>query len=153
MKMSYNNTSIKLTWSVNLKMVNSAEKLNLQAIASRKGYLWNTNNEKKPTLKNKKKENQPVSIRFNLQPSITKRRLELLQYVKEKLTAVKEIKFPYADMHGGLKVVLNAPIRNRYVLGLKQRKILVKFWNLWVLTIMKGYRMRYTKGFSFWKDH
>ena len=39
---------------------------------------------------------KPVSIRFNLQPSLTKRRLELLKYPKEKLKAVKEIKFPYA---------------------------------------------------------
>ena len=56
------------------------------------------------------------------QPSLTKHRLELLQYAKEKLAAVKEIKFPYADMHGNLKVVLNTPIRNRYVVGFKTKE-------------------------------
>ena len=75
--------------------------------------------EKMPTLKNQKKANKPVSIRFNLQPSLTKRRLELFQYVKDKLTAVKEIKFPYANMDGNLKVLLNTPLRNRYVVGFK----------------------------------
>ena len=59
---------------------------------------------------------------FNLQPSLTERRLELLQYAIEKLTAVKEIKSPYADMHGNLKVVLNTPIRNRYVVGFKTKE-------------------------------
>ena len=66
-----------------------------------------------------KKANKPVSIRFNLQPSLTKRRLELFQYVKDKLIAVEEIKFPYADVDGNLKVVPNTPLRNRYVVGFK----------------------------------
>ena len=50
---------------------------------------------KKAYIEKQKNANKPVSIRFNLQPSLTKCRLELLQYAKEKLTAVKEIKFPY----------------------------------------------------------
>ena len=72
-------------------------------------------------MKNKK-ANKPVSIRFNLQTSLTKRQLELLQYGKEKLAAVKEIKFPYAEMHGNLKVALNTPIRNRYVVAFKTKE-------------------------------
>ena len=48
----------------------------------------NVNNEKKPTLKNQQKANKPVSIRFNFQRSLTKLWLGLLQYAKEKLTAV-----------------------------------------------------------------
>ena len=60
-----------------------------------------------------------MSIRFNLQPSLTKRRLELLQYAEENLKTVKEIKFPYAELHAILKVVLNTPIRNRYEVGFK----------------------------------
>ena len=38
------------------------------------------------------------------------------------LTIVKEIKFPYGDMHGNLKVVLNTPIKNRYVVGFKTKE-------------------------------
>ena len=80
------------------------------------------NQRKKAYIEKQKKANRAVSVRLNLQPSLTKRRLELLQYAKEKLTAVKEIKFPYADIHGNLKVVLNTPIRNRYVIGFKTKK-------------------------------
>ena len=58
----------------------------------RKAFIFfekdDKNNEKKPTLKNEKKANKPVSIRFNLQRSLTKRRLGLLHDAKEKLTAV-----------------------------------------------------------------
>ena len=39
--------------------------------------------------------------------------------MKEKLTAVKEVKLPYADMHENLKIMLNSPIRNRYVIEFK----------------------------------
>ena len=62
-----------------------------------------------------------MSVRLNLQPSLTKSWLELLQYAKEKLTAVKEVRFPYADMHGNLKIVMNTPMRNRYLIGFKTK--------------------------------
>ena len=78
--------------------------------------------QKKAYTEKQKKANKPVSIRLNLQLSLTKRRLDILQYAKEKLAAVKEIKFPYADMHGNLKVVLNTPIRNSYVVGFKTKE-------------------------------
>ena len=77
---------------------------------------------KKAYIEKQKKANKPVPIRLNFQPSLTKRRLELLQYAKEKLTAVKEVKFSYVDMHGNLKVVLNTPIRNRYVVDFKTKE-------------------------------
>ena len=77
---------------------------------------------KQAYIEKQKKANKPVSIRFNLQPSLTKHRLGLLQYAKEKLTAVKEIKFPDADIHGNLKVVLNTPIRNWYLVEFKTKE-------------------------------
>ena len=42
--------------------------------------------------------------------------------MKEKLKVVKEIKFPDAGMHGNLKVVLNPPIRNWYVVECKTKE-------------------------------
>ena len=42
--------------------------------------------------------------------------------MKGKLAAVKEIKFPFEDMHGNLKGVLNTPIRNWYVVGFKTKE-------------------------------
>ena len=77
---------------------------------------------KKDYIEKQIKANKPVSIRFNFQPSITQLRLELLQYAKEKLNAVKEVKFPHADMHGNLKAVLNTPFGNRYVVGFKTKE-------------------------------
>ena len=42
---------------------------------------------------------------------------------KNKLTAVAcQIMVPFADMHENLKVVLNTPIRNRYVVGFKTKE-------------------------------
>ena len=69
-----------------------------------------------------KKTNKPVSIKFSRQPLLTKHWLELLQYAKERLTAVKEIKFPYADMPGNLKIALKTPIRNRCMVGFKTKE-------------------------------
>ena len=63
-----------------------------------------------------------MSIRFNLQPSLTKLRLELLQYAEENFKTVKEIKFPYSELHGILKIVLNTPIRNRHEVGFKTKE-------------------------------
>ena len=38
------------------------------------------------------------------------------------MTAVKEVKFPYADMHGNLKIVLKTPISNRYGVKFKTKE-------------------------------
>ena len=40
----------------------------------------------------------------------------MLEYAKEKLDDVDEVKFVYADMHGNLKVVLNpSPLHRKSV--------------------------------------
>ena len=40
----------------------------------------------------------------------------MLEYAKEKLDDVKEVKFIYADTHGNLKVVLNpSPVHRKSV--------------------------------------
>ena len=38
------------------------------------------------------------------------------------MKTVKEIKFPYAELHENLKVVLSTPIRNSYVVGFKTKE-------------------------------
>ena len=48
-------------------------------------------------------------MKINLQPLLTKNRLRMLEYAKEKLDDVEEVKFIYGDMHVNLKVVLNPP--------------------------------------------
>ena len=40
----------------------------------------------------------------------------MLEYAKEKLDDVEEVKFIYADVHGNLKVVLNpSPVHHKSV--------------------------------------
>ena len=40
----------------------------------------------------------------------------MLEYAKEKLENIDEVKFIYADMHGNLKVVLNpSPVQHKSV--------------------------------------
>ena len=63
-----------------------------------------------------------MSIKSNLKPSLTKCQPKMLQYGTEKLTAVKEITFPFVDIHENFKVVLNIPIGNRYVVEFKTKK-------------------------------
>ena len=72
-------------------------------------------NIKKKSLKTKRKK-QPIKLKINLQPSLTKNRLRMLEYAKEKLDDVEEVKFIYADAHGNLKVVLNpSPVHHKSV--------------------------------------
>ena len=55
-------------------------------------------------------------MKINLQPSLTKNRLQMLEYAQEKLDDVKEEKFIYADMHENLKVILNlSPVHRKSV--------------------------------------
>ena len=44
----------------------------------------------------------------------------MLEYAKEKLDDVEEVKFIYADMHGNLKVFLNpSPVHRKSVFDLQ----------------------------------
>ena len=55
-------------------------------------------------------------MKINLQPSLTKNQLQMLEYAKEKLDDVEEVKFIYADMHRNLKVALNpSPVHRKSV--------------------------------------
>ena len=55
-------------------------------------------------------------MKINLQSSLTKNRLRMLEYAQEKLDHVEEVKFIYADMHGNLKVVLNpTPVHRKSI--------------------------------------
>ena len=67
-------------------------------------------------MKAKRKKKQPINVKINLQPLLTKNRLRMLEYAKEKLDDVDKAKFVYADMHGNLKVVLNpSPLHRKSV--------------------------------------
>ena len=55
-------------------------------------------------------------MKINLQTLLTKNRLRMREYAKEKLDDVEEVKFIYGDMHVNLKVVLNpSPVHRKSV--------------------------------------
>ena len=65
------------------------------------------------TTKRKKKS---INVKINLQLSLTKNQLQILEYTKEKLDDVQEVKFIHADIHGNLKVVPNpSPVQCKSV--------------------------------------
>ena len=72
-----------------------------------KPFKKHKKNKTKKSLKTKRKTKQPINVKINLQPSLTKNCLWMLKYAKEKLDDVEEVKFIYVDMPGNLKVVLN----------------------------------------------
>ena len=73
-------------------------------------------NRIKNYVADQKKKKKPVKVNIKLQPSLTKQRIDLLKLANEKTKDVERIKFPYADMHGNLKIRLNSPINNRYII-------------------------------------
>ena len=52
------------------------------------------------------KSNQPVKVPINLQPSLMKYHLKLLQFAGEKFEGICFVKFLFADIHGKPKVML-----------------------------------------------
>ena len=56
---------------------------------------------------------------MKLQSSLTRHQIELLKFANSQFEEAKNIKFAYADLHGSLKAMLNAPVRNNSILELK----------------------------------
>ena len=52
------------------------------------------------------KSNQPVKVPINLQPSLMKYHLKLLQFAVEKFEGICFVKFLFVDIHGKRKVML-----------------------------------------------
>ena len=108
---------------------------------------------KKPILKSKKKQMNKCQSDSTSNPHSPNAGWNYYNMRKKTLKLSKKLSFLIQSCMGFSKLywTLRSGIGTR--LGLRQRKMLVKFSRLWVLAIMKGYRMRNTKGFSFWKSH
>ena len=65
----------------------------------------------------KRKQNPKLKCRFqlNVQPSLSRFRIELLKKANEASEDNENFKFAYADMHGNLKFILNNPLNGKYV--------------------------------------
>lgn len=67
----------------------------------------------------KARKTQSVWVGIKFQPSLTRRRLKLLELAHEKLEGVGQIKFTYANMHRNLKVMLKSSVKCRYILQIQ----------------------------------
>ena len=61
----------------------------------------------------KKRDKRRLPV--NLEPSLTQRRIELLSNAKDKTKDNDLVKFVYVDMHGTLKIVLQNPLKCKFV--------------------------------------
>ena len=64
--------------------------------------------------KERKKRNKRGRL-VNFKPSLTRRRIELLSNANDKIKDNDSVKFDYADLHGTLKIVLQNPLKRKFV--------------------------------------
>ena len=53
-------------------------------------------------------------MRLNVQPSLSRNRIDLLKKANEVIEGNENLKFAYANMHGNLKFILNKPLNRKY---------------------------------------
>ena len=54
-------------------------------------------------------------MRLNVQPSLSRNRIDLLRKANKVIEGNENFKFAYADIHGNLKLVLNKSLNRKYV--------------------------------------
>ena len=54
-------------------------------------------------------------VRLNVQPSLSRNRIDLLRKANEAIEGNENFKFAYANMHGNMKFILNKPLKRKYV--------------------------------------
>ena len=75
-------------------------------------------NRIKMTKRNQRRDNANVGIRPNgikFKPSLTKRRIDRLEYPDNLVKDIEAVKFIYADMHGNLKVIFYESVNRKFV--------------------------------------
>ena len=61
------------------------------------------------------------SLMQNVQPSISRSRIDLLKKANEAIEGNENFKFTYAHMHGNLKFIQNNPLDAKYVKPFKNK--------------------------------
>ena len=74
-----------------------------------------------------------MKVPINLQPSVAKYCLKLLQFAGEKSEGIRQVKFAFADMLGNHKVMLKWPVKNKHVLDFKTENNVIE-----ILSILEG---------------
>ena len=80
-----------------------------------KVFLQHKRNKKIDNGKKKKNPKHKSQMRLNVQPSLSRNRIDLLRKVNEAIEDNENFKFAYADMRGNLKFLLNRPLNRKYI--------------------------------------
>ena len=78
-------------------------------------FLKHKQIKKNDTEKRKQNPKLKSRIQLNVQPSLSRFRIELLKKANEAIKDNRNFKFAYADIHGNLKFILNNPLNGKYV--------------------------------------
>ena len=70
---------------------------------------------KNDTEKRKQNPKLKSRIQLNVQPSLSRFRIELLKKANEAIKDNENLKFAYADMYGNSKFILNNPLNGKHV--------------------------------------
>ena len=79
-----------------------------------KVFLKHKQIKKNDTEKRKQNPKLKSRIQLNVQPSLSRFRIELLKKANETIEDNRNFKFAYADMHDNLKFILNNPLNGKY---------------------------------------
>ena len=80
-----------------------------------KVFLQHKRNKKTDNGKKKNNPKHKSQVRLNVQPSLSRNRIDLLRKANEAIEGNENFKFAYADMHGNLKFVLNKSLNRKYI--------------------------------------
>ena len=81
----------------------------------KKVFLQHKRNKKIDNGKKKKNPKHKSQMRLNVQPSLSRNRIDLLRKANEVIESNENFKFAYAHMHGNLKFLLNKPLNRKHV--------------------------------------
>ena len=81
----------------------------------KKLFLQQKWNKKIDNGKKKKNPKHKSQVQLNVQPSLSRNRIDLLRKANEAIESNENFKFAYVYMHGNLKFVLNKPLNRKYV--------------------------------------
>ena len=62
--------------------------------------------------------------RLNVQPSLSRNRIDLLRKANEEIEGNENFRFAYADLLGNLKFILNKPLNKKYFKHFRSKKTL-----------------------------
>ena len=79
-----------------------------------KVFLQHKRNKKIDNGKRKNPKHKS-QVRLNVQPSLSRNRIDLLRKANKATEGNENFKFTYANMNGNLKFVLNKPLNRKYV--------------------------------------